>query len=78
MDDILIYSTNRKDHQKHVRWVLGQLRATGLQADIKKSEFEVTKTRFLGVIVSTDRIATDLEKTAPIQDWEFPPTLKGL
>ena len=78
VDDILIYSTNRKDHRKHVRWVLGQLRAAGLQADIKKSEFEVTKTRFLGVIVSTDGIATDPEKTAPIQDWEFPPTLKGL
>ena len=78
VDDILIYSTNLKDHRKHVRWVLEQLRSAGLQADIKKSEFEVTKTRFLGVIISTDGIATDPEKTAPIQNWEFPSTLKGL
>ena len=48
IDDILIFSNSRKEHKQHVRWVLEKLRAAGLQADIKKSEFTVKRTRFTG------------------------------
>ena len=66
LDDILIYSNNELEHEEHVRKVLQQLRKAGLQADIRKSEFSVKRTKYLGFIVSTDGIEADPEKTAVI------------
>ena len=36
LDDIQIYSTNLKEHKKHVRAVLAKLREAGIQADVDK------------------------------------------
>jgi hypothetical protein len=36
--------------------------------DIKKSEFNVTKTKFLGFIIRTNRIAIDTNKLATIRN----------
>ena len=52
-DDILIYFEDLSQHASHVKEVLRRLRAAGLQADIKKSEFSVKETKFLGYIIST-------------------------
>jgi len=38
--------------------------------DIKKSKFSITKTKFLGFIISTNRIAIDTNRLAIIKDWE--------
>ena len=51
LDDILIYSDNSLEHEIHVKKVLDRLQAAGLQADIKKSEFSVT--RHLSFIITT-------------------------
>jgi len=56
LDDILIYSDDPLEHEAHVAQVLKRLYEAGLQADIKKSEFAVTKTKFLGLIISTKSI----------------------
>src|SRR3954454_11412930 len=39
MDDILIYSKDRLEHEAHVSKVLRRLHDAGLQVDIRKSEF---------------------------------------
>lgn len=49
LDDILIYSHSKSEHRKHVRLILNCLRKAGLQVDIKKCEFDVEETMFLGV-----------------------------
>ena len=59
LDDILIYSEDLLEHEIHVKKVLEWLRSTGLQADIKKSEFSITRTKYLGFIVSTEGIEVD-------------------
>jgi predicted oxidoreductase len=68
LDDILIYSEDPLEHQTHVKKVLQRLRAAGLQADIKKSEFSVTKTKYLGFIISTNGIEVDLEKVEVVRN----------
>jgi hypothetical protein len=68
LDDILIYSENELEHEAHVKKVLERLRKAGLQVDIKKSEFSVKKTKYLGFIISTDGIQVDPEKIQVIQD----------
>jgi hypothetical protein len=67
LDDILIYSENELDHQEHVRKVLLRLREAGLQANIKKSEFSIKHTKYLGFYVSTEGIKVNPEKTETIR-----------
>lgn len=62
VDDLLIYSSNLKEHRKHVRQVLQRLREAGLQASIRKCEFHVTETKYLGFIVTSGGIKVDQEK----------------
>ena len=56
LDDVLIYSEDELQHEAHVKQVIERLRAAGLQADIKKCEFNVKRTKYLGFIISTDGI----------------------
>ena len=78
LDDILIYSDDPLEHTTHVRKVLDRLRAAGLQADINKSEFRVTRMKYLGFIVTTEGIQVDLNKVAVVRDWKAPTTVKGV
>jgi hypothetical protein len=78
LDDILVYSANRKDHREHVREVVRRLTEAGLQIDVHKCEFETTRTKYLGLIVSPGGIQMDPAKVKTIRDWLPPPSLKDL
>jgi transposase InsO family protein len=78
LDDILIYSEDELSHQEHVRKVLQRLRDAGLQADIRKCEFSVTRTKYLGFIIGTKGIEVDPDKTEVIRHWQEPYTVKGV
>jgi hypothetical protein len=58
--------------------VLEKLKSAGLQANIKKSEFSVTKTKFLEYIISTEGIAVDPDKISAIMKWKRPTRIKEL
>ena len=62
LDDILIYSKDKKEHIKHVREVLKRLIAIGLQVDINKYEFHTTKTQYLSLIITLRGIKIDPAK----------------
>ena len=67
INDLLIYSDNKLDHQVHIKKVLEQLRQARLQAAIYKCEFYIKKTKYLGFIISTDRIEVDPAKIKVIK-----------
>ena len=62
LDDIMIYFDNELEHKTYVKKVLERLQNAGLQVDIKKCKFRVKCTKYLGFIVSTNNIETDLDK----------------
>jgi hypothetical protein len=62
LDNILIYSDDPFEHETYVRLVLQKLYDTNLQADIKKYEFNITRIKYLGFIISINNISIDLEK----------------
>ena len=70
IDDILIYSNSKKKHQTHIWKVLVAFQKAGLQADINKCEFHVTKISYLGLIISTKGICIDLQKVEAVQNWK--------
>ena len=72
IDDVIIFSKTRAEHTKHVRQVLQKLIDAGLQVDINKSEFAVQKTKFLGLIISSNGVEMDPEKVKTIVDWSLP------
>ena len=76
LDDVLIYTSKDEDHASHVLQVLKRLRKCGLQVDIDKCEFNATKVKYLGMIVTTNGIEMDTEKVEAIQKWETPSTVK--
>jgi transposase InsO family protein len=78
LDDILIYSNNALEHEEHVRKVLLRLREHGLQADIKKCEFKVTETKFLGFIIGTEGVKVDPAKIEVVATWKPPRTVKAV
>ena len=67
LDDILIYSSNLKEHKDYVRLVLAKLREFGIQADIDKYKFHMTKTKYLELIISTEGIKIDPAKIETIR-----------
>jgi hypothetical protein len=69
IDDILIYSNNRENHDQHVRLVLDKLREAKLYANSEKCQFYQRSIEFLGHIVSADGISMDPRKVAAVVDW---------
>nr|GFA47541.1 putative reverse transcriptase domain-containing protein [Tanacetum cinerariifolium] len=69
IDDILIYSKTKEEHEEHLRIVLGTLRHKKLYEKFSKCEFWLGQVAFLGHIVSADGITMDLVKVEAITKW---------
>lgn len=78
LDDVLLNSDNRVDHAKHVNEVICRIGGAGLQLDEAKSEFFITKTKYLRLIISTDGLSMDPEKVEAILNWKEPRNVKEL
>ena len=72
VDDILIYSRSKWEHEYHWRIVLQLLRDHQLYAKFSKCEFYLTEGRFLGHMVSAPEVSVDLEKVEVVMSWERP------
>jgi hypothetical protein len=72
IDNILIYSKSRKDHEHHLRIVLKRLRAHQLYAKLSKCEFWLEKIAFLGHILTGEGIEVDPSKVEAISKWKQP------
>ena len=70
VDNILIYSKFKEDHEGHLKIVLQTLRKHQLYAKFSKCEFLLSKVRFLGHVVLTSRLFVDLEKVEAVMSWE--------
>ncbi len=66
LDNIIVYSNNKKEHIQHVKKILQRLRETNIQTDVDKCEFYITKTKFLEMIVGRDEIKMISEKVKAI------------
>jgi hypothetical protein len=66
LNDIIIYSNNKKKHIQHVKKILQRLREANIQADVNKCEFHTTETKFLDMIVERDDIKMNFEKVKAI------------
>ncbi|GJT54170.1 putative reverse transcriptase domain-containing protein, partial [Tanacetum coccineum] len=59
IDDILIYSNNKKEHEKHLKLILRLLMKEELYAKFSKCGFWLSKVQFLGHVIDSKRIHVD-------------------
>eukprot|EP00253_Pinus_taeda_P033189 PITA_33189 len=72
IDDILIYSRSRKEHEEHLRLVLQTLREYQLYAKFSKCDFFKEEIQYLGHVITKEGIAVDPEKIRTIMEWPIP------
>ncbi|WPJ64059.1 hypothetical protein SMAC4_09794 [Sordaria macrospora] len=78
IDDIIVFSENEEQHQKHVHKVLAALEKAGLSVNPKKSEFHKEQVDFLGYRISPGQIRMDPTKIKDIAEWPAPITVTGV
>ncbi|SPT17983.1 unnamed protein product [Triticum aestivum] len=78
LDDILVFSKNKKDHAKHLRLVLDKLREYQFYAKFSKCEFWLDEVLYLGHIISAKGNTVNPEKVSAIMNWEPPQNVKQL
>ncbi|KAI3744823.1 hypothetical protein L1987_57916 [Smallanthus sonchifolius] len=68
IDDILIYSKDKEEHEEHLRLILELLKKEQLYAKFSKCEFWIREVQFLGHVVN------DPSKIEAINNWAAPTT----
>ncbi|GKE66274.1 putative reverse transcriptase domain-containing protein, partial [Tanacetum coccineum] len=74
IDDILIYSKNKKEHEEHLKAILELLKKEELYTKFSKCEFWIPKVQFLGHVIDSQGIHMDPAKIESIKDWASPKT----
>ena len=72
IDDILVYSKTREEHEEHLRTTLQLLRDHKLYAKFSKCDFWLNKVHFLGHVVSKEGVSVDPAKVEAVSMWATP------
>nr|GEU86702.1 putative reverse transcriptase domain-containing protein [Tanacetum cinerariifolium] len=70
IDDILIYSKAKEEHEVHLKLVLELLRKEKLYAKFSKCEFWLQEVHFLGHMVNRSGIHVDPSKIKAVKNWK--------
>ncbi|KAI3776397.1 hypothetical protein L1987_46178 [Smallanthus sonchifolius] len=74
IDDILIYSKTKEDHEQHLRLILDLLKTEQLYAKFSKCDFWLKEVQFLGHVVNEEGIHVDPAKIEAVKNWKAPKT----
>ncbi|GJR99199.1 putative reverse transcriptase domain-containing protein [Tanacetum coccineum] len=74
IDDILVYSKTKEEHDAHLRLILKLLKKEELYAKFSKCDFWLSRVQFLGHVIDSDGIHVDPAKIEAIKEWESPKT----
>nr|GFB69685.1 putative reverse transcriptase domain-containing protein [Tanacetum cinerariifolium] len=69
VDDILIYSKSRKEHEGYLKLILRLLKKEELYVKFSKCEFCLSKVQFLSYMIDSEGIHVDPAKIESIKDW---------
>ncbi|GKB02346.1 putative reverse transcriptase domain-containing protein [Tanacetum coccineum] len=74
IDDILIYSKNKKEHGEHLKIILELLKKEQLYAKFSKCDFWLDSVQFLGHVIDNKGVHVDPAKIEAIKNWDAPMT----
>ncbi|GJR41290.1 putative reverse transcriptase domain-containing protein [Tanacetum coccineum] len=70
IDDILIYSKSKEEHEVHLKLILELLEKEKLFGKFLKCEFWLQEVHFLGHVVNSEGIHVDLSKIKAMKNWK--------
>nr|GEZ54214.1 putative reverse transcriptase domain-containing protein [Tanacetum cinerariifolium] len=74
IDDILIYSKSKEEHEVHQKLILELLKKEKLFGKFSKCEFWLQEVRFLRHVVNSEGIHVDSNKIEVVKNWKPPKT----
>jgi len=74
LDDILIFTRTKEEHAKAIRQVLQVLQENKLFLHLEKCGFCKEQIKYLGLVISENKVFMDPVKVAGVQEW---PTLEN-
>src|SRR5438034_9130817 len=69
LNDILIYSENKKNHKKHVKEVLKRLQEKNLYLKSEKYKFHKQQVKYLEHIITTKKLEMNLKKIKAVIEF---------
>lgn len=78
LDDIIIYSKDLQDHQRHLQLVLERVAQHGLKLNLEKCRFASTRLEYLGHVVTAEENQPQTAHLDAIQNAPVPTTRKAL
>ena len=79
LDDIFIYTKDKgQDHVEAVWWVLNLLQKNSLFTNLKKCWFHQDEVRFLGYVVSAEKVQIEDERIEAVRNWPEPKSVKDI
>jgi hypothetical protein len=78
IDDILVHSTNHKEHLTHLEEVLWRLRRYGLKLNVDKTIFAATSVQYLGYTLTPEGVTLSKDKLKAIVDFPAPRNVKQI
>jgi hypothetical protein len=76
LDDILVYSEDKKQYTKYIKKGLEILTKKSFCLKLSKYNFHIRIFIFLGYVITLGKIGLDPEKIRAITTWETPITIK--
>lgn len=77
-NDILIYSKDKVEHLIHLETVVELLRSNNLVAKKRKCFFGGDQILYLGYIISSQDVMTNLTKVRAVEEWPIAESIKQL
>ncbi|GJY10552.1 putative reverse transcriptase domain-containing protein [Tanacetum coccineum] len=71
IDDILVYSKDEKEHEKHLKIILELLKKERLNAKFLKCDFWLDLVQFLGHVIDRSGVYVDHAKVMAIKSWAY-------
>jgi hypothetical protein len=78
IDDILVYSKNKEEHEEDLKLVLQVLREHHLYAKFSKYDFFQKQVHYLGHLISEEGVVVDPEKIISIMEWNTPKDVSNI
>ncbi|GJV54988.1 putative reverse transcriptase domain-containing protein [Tanacetum coccineum] len=72
IDDILIYSKSKEDHEVHLRLVLELIKKECMFAKFSKYDFWSQEVHFLKHVINSNGIQVDPSKIEAVKNWKAP------
>ena len=72
LDDIIISTDSFEEHLRWLKIVMSRLAEVGLKINEEKSEFCCSEVHYLGYVLNSEGLKTDMTKVTPILEFPAP------